>query len=184
MKPHAVCPRSRQEETRDRIPSVSVGTESPSSEAVPKGKHRTRKGRGCNRCEYMCGSNPSDCTRAVKSTSGLRPNARHQAKRRREVGGQAGRWGQNRRGQQARRRASSRSGRAAQRPRRRRQSRANRAGTRRAGRQARNRPQARNIPSISLSGTRRIFTKAPSARGPPGQAREKLGALFQQSLPC
>ena len=54
----------------------------------------------------------------------------------------------------------------------------------RTGRQARNRPQARNKPSISVSGTRRIFAKAPSVRGPPGQAREELGALFQQSLPC
>ena len=43
---------------------------------------------------------------------------------------------------------------------------------------------AENIPSISLSGTRRIFAKAPSVRGPPGQAREERGALFKQSLPC
>ena len=59
---------------------MAVGTESPSSEAVPNGKHRTLKGRGCNRCVYMSGSNPSDCTRAVKSTSGL------QDKRERSLG--------------------------------------------------------------------------------------------------
>ena len=44
--------------------------------------------------------------------------------------------------------------------------------------------KARNIPSISQPGVRRIFAKAPSVEGPQGQAREKLGALFEQSLPC
>ena len=54
---------------------MSVSTESPSSKAAPKGKHQTRKGRGCNQCVYMSGSNLSICTRAVKSTSGLTSRA-------------------------------------------------------------------------------------------------------------
>ena len=54
-------------------------------------------------------------------------------------------------------------------------------GNRTGRQQARNRPQARNIPSISLSGTRRIFTKAPSVRGPPGQAR---GVCFSSRSPA
>ena len=52
-----------------------------------------------------------------------------------------------------------------------------------AGRHAKD-LKTKNIPSISRPGTRFIFAKAPSVEGPPGQAREELGALFKQSLPC
>ena len=112
-----------------------------------------------------------------------------QAKTLKLGGGQAGRWEQNRRGQQARRRASNWSGRATQRPRRRRQSRENRAGTGRAGGraggQARNRLKAENIPSTSEPGPRYVFAEAPAiTRGRHNKRERSLGRCLSSRSPA
>ena len=44
--------------------------------------------------------------------------------------------------------------------------------------------RAENIPSNSEPETRFVFAKTPAITRKPGQAREELGALFKQSLPC
>ena len=44
--------------------------------------------------------------------------------------------------------------------------------------------KAEDIPSNSEPETRFVIAKAPAIARPPGQARDALGALFKQSLPC
>ena len=44
--------------------------------------------------------------------------------------------------------------------------------------------KAEDIPSNSEPGTMFVVAKAPAIARPPGQARDELGALFKQSLPC